>query len=358
MAKKAAKATAAKRKTAPAKPKTAAAKPKPVADRPFNIVIVGQGGRLQYEAVIFAASLRAHSPDFKGRLIVAEPQPGPRWKDDPTIRGDDTRALLAELDAEIVPFTSRHFGQSYPYGNKIEALFALPKGEPFVFFDTDTLVTGDITTVPFDFSRPTASLRREGTWPEIQLYGPGYTATWKSLYDKFGLDFDSSLDPAWPDEFWRRYLYFNAGFFFYDCPHVFGQRFLDYALAIRDDAPPELICQSLDPWLDQVALPLVIHALGGGRDTLPPGLLDGAVTCHYRLFPLLYARESERVIEVLEEVTSPNRIKKVLKSYDPVKFMIYHGRGHKVRALFDQNDLPRKEQALRNTIKRNGFWMR
>jgi hypothetical protein len=29
-----------------------------------------------------------------------------------------------------------------------------------------------------------------------------------------------------------------------------------------------------------------------------------------------------------------------------------------VRALFDQSDLPRREQVIRNTIKRNGFWMR
>ena len=28
------------------------------------------------------------------------------------------------------------------------------------------------------------------------------------------------------------------------------------------------------------------------------------------------------------------------------------------RVLFDRDDLPRKEQASRNTIKRNGFWMR
>src|SRR6056297_2149903 len=238
MAKKAAKATAAKQKTAPAKPD-------PVADRPFNIVIVGQGGRLQYEAVIFAASLRAHSPDFKGRLIVAEPQPGPRWKDDPTIRGDDTRALLAELDAEIVPFTSRHFGQSYPYGNKIEALGALPKGEPFVFFDTDTLITGDLTRVPFDFSRPTASLKRENTWPKLELYGPGYEEIWRSLYEKFDLDFESAMVLSQPDDYWRRYLYFNAGFFFFQCPHIFGEKFLEFALAIRDDAPPELVCQPL-----------------------------------------------------------------------------------------------------------------
>nr|WP_317055571.1 hypothetical protein [Roseovarius sp. W115]MDV2929155.1 hypothetical protein [Roseovarius sp. W115] len=326
-------------------------------EQPFNILIVGQAGRLQFEAVLFAASLRASSPNFAGQLYVAEPQPGPLWKNDPRMRGD-VRGLLEDLGARIVPFESRHFGQSYPYGNKIEALFAMPKGEPFVFFDTDTLVTGDLMTVPFDFARPSASLRREGTWPEIQLYGPSYHQTWGALYDQFGLDFESSLDPAYPDEYWRRYLYFNAGYFFYECPHVFGQRFLDYALAIRDDTPKELVCQSLDPWLDQIALPLVIHGLGGGRDTLPDGFLDGDITCHYRLFPLLYARESEKVVEVLEEVAAPNPIKKVLKTYDPIKFMVYHGRGHKVRELFDRDNLPRREQAIRNTIKRNGFWMR
>jgi len=327
-------------------------------NQPFNIVVVGQGGRLQYEAVIFAASLRMTAPGFAGRLFVAEPQNGPLWKDDPKIRGGATRALLERLGAEIVPFESRHFGDSYPYGNKIEALFALPEGEPFVFFDTDTLVLDDISRVPFDFDRPTASMRREGTWPEIELYGPGYTQTWKSLYDMFGLDFESSLDTGWPDEFWRRYLYFNAGFFFYKCPHLFGQQFLDYALAIRDTPPPELVCQSLDPWLDQVALPLVIHGLGGGRDTLPEGLLDGEATCHYRLLPLLYARESDRVVATLEQATAPNWVKKVLKSHDPVKFMVYHGRGRKVRDMFDRDDLPKREQAIRNKIKRNGFWMR
>ncbi len=325
--------------------------------KPYNILVVGQAGRLQYEAILFAASLRLNAPGFAGRLFVAEPRDGPLWPTSPTIR-DDARVVLERLEVEIIQFDSQHFGNAYPYGNKIEALFALPKGEPFVFFDTDTLVLDELSDVPFDFDKPTASLRREGSWPEIQLYGPGYTQTWKSLYDMFGLDFESSLDPKWPDEFWRRYLYFNAGFFFYKCPHVFGQRFLDYALEIRDNAPPELICQSLDPWLDQVALPLVIHSLGGGRDTLPEGLLDGKVTCHYRVLPLLYAREADRVVQVLEDVATPNWIKKVLKKYDPIKFMIYHGRGQKTRELFDRDNLPRKEQALRNAIRRHGFWMR
>ena len=331
---------------------------KPVQSQTYNIAVVGQAGRLSYEALILAASLREMSPDFKGRLLVMEPQPGPLWKSDPRIQTADIRAALADLGAEIIPFDSRYFGSSFPYGNKIEMLGALPKGEPFVFFDTDTLITGALSDVPFDFDRPGASLRREGTWPIPQLYGPGYAGLWKSLYDMFDLDFDSSLDLTQPDEYWQRYLYFNAGFFYYRCPHVFGEKFLEYALAIRDNPPVELCAQSFDPWLDQIALPLVIHALGGGKDSLPPGLLDGSITCHYRLLPLLYARESDHAIQVLERVTAPNRLKKVLKGSEAVKRMVYQSRGHKVRALFDQNDLPRKEQALRNRIKKNGFWIR
>jgi hypothetical protein len=324
----------------------------------FNVVIVGQHGRLSYEALIFVASLRAMNPNFSGRILVAEPQAGPLWSKDPGIRSVPVSEALIEMGAEIIPFQSKHFGEAYPFGNKIEMLNALPKGEPFVFFDTDTLITGDLTSVPFDFERPSASLRREGTWPHPQLYGPDYSGLWKSLYDKFDLDFESSLDQSQPDEYWRRYLYFNAGFFFYKCPHEFGAKFLEYALAIRETPPVELCAQSFDPWLDQVALPLVIHALGGGRDTLPEGLLDGSVSCHYRLLPLLYARENDHTVSVLESVTAPNKIKKVLKTYDPIKRMIYQGRGAKARALFDRENLPRKEQAIRNQLKSNGYWMR
>lgn len=328
------------------------------ASQPFNIAIVGQSGRLAFEALLFAASLRAKSPGFAGRLLVAEPQPGGAWPGDPTIRREDVRDALSALGAEFVPFTAQYFGESYPHGNKIEMLTALPKGEAFVFFDSDTLILDEISTLDFDFSKPSASIRRTGTWPTPELYGPGYAGIWKSLYDKFGLDFDSSLDLSEPDEYWARYLYFNAGYFFGACPHAFGERFLHYALAIRDDPPEALVCQAMDPWLDQVALPLVIHALGGGRESAVHGALDETHSCHYRHFPLLYAREAQTVIATLEEVASPNKIKKVLKTYEPIKRMVYQNRGAKVRALFDQDDMPRREQAIRNRIKSNGFWMR
>ena len=324
----------------------------------FNVVIVGQNGRLQYEAVLFAASLRHSNPDFKGRLFVAEPQPGPKWDKDPRMGNEEVRDLLKGFGAEITPFENKHFGSSYPPGNKIEALMALPKGQPFVFFDTDTLITGPLSDLAFDFDHPSASMRRTNTWPELELYGPGYSETWKSLYDRFDLDFASSLDLDQPDEYWERYLYFNAGWFFHRCPHEFGARFTEYALEIRDKTPDELVCQTLDPWLDQVALPLTIHSFGGGRPGPELDGLDGDVSCHYRLLPLLYARESDHVVDVLETIASPNKIKKVIKQYDPIKRMIFQRRGQKVRAMFDRGNLPNMEQKIRNQIKRAGFWMR
>ncbi len=324
----------------------------------FNILIVAQAGRLSFEAAIFMASLREKSPKFAGTVYIAMPRKNDLWWDNPEIANTDLIDLLKTFGAKIVPFESQHFGQHYPYGNKIEALGVLPKDEPFVFFDTDTIVTGELSDVPFDFNRPSASRRVSATWPELELYGPGYDATWGSLYRKFGLDFESSLDQTQPHEYWKRYLYFNAGFFYYKCPHAFGQRYLEYARAIRDDRPEELVCQELNPWLDQVALPLVIHSLGGGRNALAPGYLDGKTTCHYRMLPLLYARESDAVVETLESVLAPNKVKKVVKAYDPIKRMVYQGRGRKVRDLFDQDNLPRKEKQIRNTIKREGFWMR
>jgi len=323
----------------------------------FDIVAVGQGGRLQYEALLLAASLRARAPSFSGTLYIAEPQGGANWSKDPKMAGD-IKTALEDLGAVILRFENKAFGQDYPYGNKIEALCAMPEGRNFLFLDTDTLVLGDLGRLEPDFTKPAASMRRTGTWPEEELYWPGYTAVWKSLYDKFELEFDSTLDLTQPDEYWERYLYFNAGWVLgHDAP-TFGARWRDWAVDIRDAPPEELVLQSFDPWLDQVALPLVVHSFGGGRPGPELDGLDGDLTCHYRLLPLLYARESDAVVDALTEVTSPNKVKKWLKQYDPFKRMIYQQRGLKVRDLFDQNDLPPRERQIRNTIKREGFWMR
>ena len=155
----------------------------------FDIVIVAQAGRLTYEAVLFAASLRRYSPDFNGHLYVAEPLPGPRWPHDPRIEDNDARDLLRDLGATIIGFENTHFGARYPHGNKVEALAALPSDRPFLYFDTDTLILDEITQIAFDFTRPAASMARTNSWPDPPLYGPGYTEIWRAIYERFDVPF-------------------------------------------------------------------------------------------------------------------------------------------------------------------------
>ena len=323
-----------------------------------NILIVAQQGRLSYEAILFVLSLNVSAPDFAKRLYIAEPRKGPLWSSDPRVKDRDIRALLAATGAKMVTFESLHFGEAYPNGNKIEALRTLPPGEPFIFFDTDTLIMGDLGEVPIDFSKPSASLRREGTWPKLELYGPGYHEIWASLYAKFGMDVDTALDPTQPLEYWMRYPYYNAGWFYYSCPEKFGTLYEKYAVAIRNDPPKEIVCQSLDPWLDQVALPLVIHKLGGGPSAMQQGYFDGKTSLHYRYLSLLYAKEPDTTIAFLEALAAPNPVKKILKQYEPFKWFIYQNKGKKARELFDRNDLPRAELAMRKKLKNRNLWVR
>ena len=51
-------------------------------------------------------------------------------------------------------------------------------------------------------------------------------------------------------------------------------------------------------------------------------------------------------------------LKKVLKEHEALKRLVYQGQGRKIRALFDRNDLPRREQAIRQRIKAAGLWLR
>lgn len=322
----------------------------------FNILAVGQSGRLEYEAILLAASLRHSDPGFTGTLFIAEPQPGGKWPGDPRM-APRSRALIQDLGATILPFEARFFGRDYPHGNKIEAIAALPEA-PFLFLDTDTLITGPLSAIPFDFARPSASMKRENTWPVVELYGPTLAQTWKSLYDRFGLDFESSLDLSQPDDYWQRFLYFNAGWFFHESPSRFGNRFLAWAREIRDNPPEELVCQELFPWLDQIALPLVVHSFGGGRPGPELAALDGTATCHYRVLPLLYATQGDHAVAVLEEVARDRSLRPILRDWPALKAMVYQNQGRKARALFDRDSLPRREQVIRNTLKREGLWIR
>jgi hypothetical protein len=101
-----------------------------------------------------------------------------------------------------------------------------------------------------------------------------YTNSWKDFCEIFGVDYPPSLDEQFSAQDWRRHLYFNASFFFYESPTKFGARFLEFAQSIKNSTRPGITRQSLDPWLDQVVLPIVIHSffLGGWNTHTCPGM--------------------------------------------------------------------------------------
>lgn len=323
----------------------------------FNILILAQAGRIGFEAVALAASLRRTSPGFKGRLIAAEPRLQAAWDGVDTRLSDVQRTALGHFGAEIIPFTATRFGRSYPYGNKIEALTCLPPDEPFLFLDSDTLVLDDLGAVPFDFTRPTASMRRSATWPVPPLYGPGYTAIWHSLYARFGLDFESSLDLSQHDEHWERYLYFNAGWFIGPDPHEFGRRFAEWAVTVRDDPGDALACQRLDPHLDQIVLPLVIHSLGGGRPGPElAGVMDGTASCHYRHLPLLYAQESDAAVAMIEALAEDRLARRALRDWPAFRKLVLRRAGlRRIRPEFDREFLD-PEARIRRRLRRMELW--
>ena len=86
-------------------------------------------------------------------------------------------------------------------------------------------------------------------------------------------------------------------------------------------------------------------------------LFHAASLLHLGL-PLLYAREGDRAVEVLEEVAEAKENRRLLRDWPQAKQMVYQNKGRKARALFDRANLPHREQAIRNTLKREGLWQR
>lgn len=323
----------------------------------YSIIAVVQDGRLAYEALLFMASLRAVEPDVP--VLLFEPQPSPDWSGDPRVTDGALRQALRDLGAKIRPisqtsFGKTSFGQAYPNGNKVDALCAAPKGQNFVFFDTDTVFLKPLD-IRFPFDAPTASLRREATWPK-----PGkFTRAeiWGALYSHFAIKIEPSIDATRHPDDWQRHLYFNAGFFCGADAQAFGQRLRDIMLEIARADLPELNGQALFPWLDQIALPLVIADHGGGRNDEIATAIDEELTCHWRVLGLAYAREAEWKLDCLERAAHDPRVKPLLETYPPFAALVYDGAGRKLRAELAGQSFA-SEQPLRKAIKAKGLWLR
>ena len=59
--------------------------------------------------------------------------------------------------------------------------------------------------------------------------------------------------------------------------------------------------------------------------------------------------------EVLKTIVAPDKLKSVLKDYEPLKKQTIQRNGAKIRAIFDSDNLPAREQIIRKPIKSRGL---
>ena len=60
----------------------------------FNILIAAQRGRLDFEAALFALSLRGTNPGFGSKLFVATPVASDLWPQDPLLTHGTTARFI------------------------------------------------------------------------------------------------------------------------------------------------------------------------------------------------------------------------------------------------------------------------
>ncbi|MEN8709948.1 MAG: hypothetical protein ABF310_08045 [Paracoccaceae bacterium] len=317
----------------------------------INVLMILGSNWLEYEAAIAVDSFKQFNPSIP--LYLAQPVASKLWPHPPR----STRVAEFEgLGAQVIDFENRHFGVRYPIGNKIEALFALPKGEAFAFFDTDTVFTGALDLGRLDLSRPMASLKRSDTWPNLRKTSAQRGDIWRAVYTAAHLDPKDIENPNCDIHAFERYPYFNAGALYGPCPHKLAQLWLATARAIETSDDPLIRAQSLNPWLDQVSLGPTIAALDGGQDEAGAQYLDHEASCHYRRLSFAYAREDDRVIAQIE--ASAQRTGHITHGHDAVRPLLHEGIGQEIRRAFYPRPRGEDEATLRKALKSQGYWLR
>ena len=163
---------------------------------------------------------------------------------------------------------------------------------------------------------------------------------------------DGSLDLSQPDEHWERFLYFNPGWFFGADGPAFGRRFRDWAVAVRNDPGEALACQSLDPWLDQAVLPLVIHSLGrrpprpragGARRRGDVALSQPAAALRAR---------PRRAIDEFEAIAALPGIAPLLAGWEAAERLVRGGEGRRtIQPMFADYPPQAPERGIRKRLK-------
>ncbi|KAJ08946.1 hypothetical protein M003_18395 [Pseudomonas aeruginosa IGB83] len=207
------------------------------------MVFVVHAGELEIKSAVLAASLRKRF-GFSMDIIAACPSGKADWG----VPSDASRRLYERLGIPLLPMDSP-FGPEYPIGNKFAALALGPAVGHTLFLDSDMICVDAFEAdmlCRFDAALKPADMalvaKQNDYWERIYAHAgsalPG---------DRVVTTCSGEAMPA----------YYNAGFILVRDARRFAEVW--YRLAERVHADP-LITNKM-PWLDQLTLPVALHAL-------------------------------------------------------------------------------------------------
>jgi hypothetical protein len=284
----------------------------------INVVIVAQQGRIGYQALLCAASIRAFQAANAVRVFVGVPKNSRRWENNPEITDADLIAAFKRYDCEITPFDNTDFGSDYPHANKFYAIGSLPPDEPFLFLDSDSVVVSPIRPRHLNLSEP--ALKSGGpSWPVKADDGRSVGEVWRSLYEFFDIDPAPWRDPELGDDEHRVYPYYNAGIVYYEQAGRFADLWLEMAKRVWLKRPLAIVNQPIKPWLDQIVLPILLAKLGvpAGRD---PDPIHKAVV-HYH-FPFYLQVRHTKAIELFDTLSKEEALTSVLRKDEGFRYFM------------------------------------
>lgn len=209
----------------------------------LTMVFVVHAGELEIKSAVLAASLRKRF-GFSMDIIAACPSGKADWG----VPSDASRRLYERLGIPLLPMDSP-FGPEYPIGNKFSALALGPAVGHTLFLDSDMICVDAFEAdmlCRFDAALKPADMalvaKQNDYWQRIYAHAgsalPG---------DRVVTTCSGEAMPA----------YYNAGFILVRDARRFAEVW--YRLAERVHTDP-LITNKM-PWLDQLTLPVALHAL-------------------------------------------------------------------------------------------------
>ncbi|MEM0977478.1 MAG: hypothetical protein AAGJ34_08085 [Pseudomonadota bacterium] len=298
------------------------------------------GAREMFEAIITVASLRGTSNDQP--IHVA-------FKDTTPTRPDlkeDVRSLLRDLGAETPSFEGVGHRRTDLQTHVLSALDGM--GDASFYALVPGAVFHEEPRAPKSYG---ASVSIRNPWPECHLYGDPRGVIWQNLADDLGFDVSQIGQPHLHPASLHRWPGFDGRIIWGPMGRQFSQVF-DRISDRMHRAPPEKY-QTLDleDHVVEAALPFVFEDLSASQ-VQPSQRADITPA-----FPLvfLYCSAPDPAIDALESAVSANRIKRVLKGYEPARKLIYQGKGRLLRERF-YGPPPQNMRRLVQRIERNTPW--